>query len=33
VWFGQNMLLGNEQDMDDIADAIVKIHQNKEKFT
>ena len=28
VWFTQNMLLGPQQDMDDIADAIEKIHAN-----
>jgi perosamine synthetase len=29
VWFSQQMLLGTRADMDDIADAIVKIQKNK----
>ncbi len=32
VWFTQNMLLGTRQDMDDIADAIEKIHENRDKL-
>ncbi len=32
VWLYQNMLLGDKQDMDDIADAIQKIHDNAEKL-
>ncbi|HLN27085.1 MAG TPA: DegT/DnrJ/EryC1/StrS family aminotransferase [Gemmataceae bacterium] len=28
VWFGQTMLLGNQSDMDQIAEAIRKIHDN-----
>ena len=32
VWFTQNMLLGTRQDMDDIADAIEKIYQNRDKL-
>lgn len=32
VWFTQNMLLGPRSDMDDIASAIAKIHQNAEKI-
>jgi dTDP-4-amino-4,6-dideoxygalactose transaminase len=32
VWFGQNMLLGEKSDMDDIANAIVKIHENRDKL-
>jgi dTDP-4-amino-4,6-dideoxygalactose transaminase len=32
VWFMQNMLLGTESDMDDIAAAIEKIHVNAEKI-
>ena len=32
VWFGQNMLLGPKSDMDDIADAIEKIYQNRDKL-
>jgi perosamine synthetase len=27
VWFTQNMLLGNERDMDDIAEAVAKIQR------
>jgi len=33
VWFTQNMLLGSKSDMDDIARAIEKIHENAEKIT
>ncbi|HPT21257.1 MAG TPA: DegT/DnrJ/EryC1/StrS family aminotransferase [Bacteroidales bacterium] len=32
VWFGQNMLLAEKSDMDDIAEAIEKIHKNAEKI-
>jgi len=32
VWFGQNMLLGTKSDMDDIADAIQKIYENRDKL-
>lgn len=32
VWFGQNMLLGTKSDMDDIADAIEKIYENRDKL-
>jgi dTDP-4-amino-4,6-dideoxygalactose transaminase len=32
VWFTQNMLLGTRQDMDDIADAVEKVHQNKDSL-
>jgi len=32
VWFGQNMLLGTKADMDDIADAIEKIYENRDKL-
>jgi dTDP-4-amino-4,6-dideoxygalactose transaminase len=32
VWFGQNMLLGGKRDMDDIADAILKTYENREKL-
>ena len=31
VWLSQNMLLAGKQDMDDIAQAIEKIHENAEK--
>jgi dTDP-4-amino-4,6-dideoxygalactose transaminase len=30
VWFTQNLLLGTRSDVDDIADAILKIYENKE---
>lgn len=30
VWFTQNLLLGTRSDIDDIADAILKIHENKD---
>lgn len=33
VWFGQNMLLGTRQDMDDIADAVEKIYENRDKLS
>ena len=32
VWFTQNMLLGTQNDMNDIAVAIEKIHKNAEKI-
>ena len=32
VWFTQNMLLGTKRDMDDIADAMVKIYENRDKL-
>jgi dTDP-4-amino-4,6-dideoxygalactose transaminase len=32
VWFTQNMLLGDKKDMDDIADAILKILENAEEL-
>ena len=32
IWFTQNMLLGTRQDMDDIADAIEKIYENRDKL-
>jgi len=32
VWFTQNMLLGTRQDMDDIADAIEKLHENRDNL-
>jgi dTDP-4-amino-4,6-dideoxygalactose transaminase len=32
VWFSQNMLLASKSDMDDIAKAIEKIHQNADKL-
>ncbi len=32
VWFTQNMLLGTRQDMDDIADAIEKLYENRDKL-
>ena len=33
VWFTQNLLLGTRRDMDDIADAILKIYENRDKLT
>jgi dTDP-4-amino-4,6-dideoxygalactose transaminase len=30
VWFTQNMLLGPKSDMDDIADAIAKVYENRD---
>jgi dTDP-4-amino-4,6-dideoxygalactose transaminase len=33
VWFTQNMLLGTKSDIDDIADAILKIYENRAKLT
>jgi len=32
VWFSQNLLLGTKKDMDDIADAILKIYENRDKL-
>jgi len=32
VWFTQNMLLSSREDMDQIADAIEKIHENRDKL-
>ncbi len=32
VWIGQNMLLTGKQDMDDIANAIAKIYENRDKL-
>jgi len=32
VWFGQNMLIAEKSDMDDIATAIERIHRNAEKI-
>jgi len=32
VWFGQEMLLGSKSDMDNIAKAIEKIHQNADQL-
>jgi hypothetical protein len=32
VWFGQNMLLAEKSDMDNIASAIERIHKNAEKI-
>jgi perosamine synthetase len=32
VWFSQRMLLGDQSDMDDIADAIEKIYNDAEKI-
>jgi dTDP-4-amino-4,6-dideoxygalactose transaminase len=32
VWFTQNLLLGTKKDMDDIADAILKIYENRDKL-
>ena len=33
VWLGQNMLLTSKGDMDDIANAILKIYENRDKLT
>ena len=30
IWLSQSMLLGSQSDMDDIANAVKKIHQNAE---
>jgi len=32
VWFGQNMLLGSQNDMKQIVEAIVKIRKNSDKL-
>ena len=32
VWFGQNMLITEKSDMDDIATAIERIHRSAEKI-
>ncbi len=32
VWLTQNLLLGTKKDTDDIANAIIKIHQNRDKL-
>ena len=32
VWFSQTLLLGTKRDMDDIADAILKIYENRDKL-
>jgi perosamine synthetase len=32
VWFSQNMLLGSRSDMDDIANAILKVYENRDKL-
>ncbi len=32
VWFGQNLLLGSKKDIDDIADAILKTYENRDKL-
>ncbi|MHC4463138.1 MAG: DegT/DnrJ/EryC1/StrS family aminotransferase [Planctomycetota bacterium] len=32
VWLTQNMLLGTKRDMDDIANAILKIYENRDKL-
>jgi len=33
VWFSQSMLLGTKQDMDDIANAVLKIYEGKDKLS
>jgi len=33
VWFTQNLLLGTKRDIDDIADAILKIYENRDKLS
>jgi dTDP-4-amino-4,6-dideoxygalactose transaminase len=33
VWFTQNLLLGTKSDMDDIANAILKIYENRDRLT
>ena len=33
IWFTQNMLLGNRQDMDTIVAAITKIRENADELT
>jgi perosamine synthetase len=32
VWFTQNMLLGTKSDIDDIADAIAKVYENRDEL-
>ncbi|MBE0534857.1 MAG: DegT/DnrJ/EryC1/StrS family aminotransferase [Phycisphaerae bacterium] len=32
VWFTQNLLLGTKQDMDDIANAVTKVYENRDKL-
>ena len=32
VWFTQNLLLGSRRDMNDIANAILKTYENREKL-
>ena len=32
IWLSQSMLLGSQTDMDDIANAIKKIHENVEEL-
>ena len=32
VWFSQSMLLGTKRDMDDIANAILKVYENRDKL-
>jgi perosamine synthetase len=32
VWFSQSMLLGAKSDMDDIADAILKVYENRDRL-
>jgi len=32
VWLKQNILLGTREDMDDVADAILKIKENVEEL-
>jgi hypothetical protein len=32
VWFTQNLLLGPKQDIDDIANAIQKLYENRDKL-
>ncbi len=33
VWFQQNLLLAEKSDLDDIANAIDRIHKNAEKIS
>ena len=33
VWFLQSLLLGSRKDMDDIANAIEKIYENRDQLT
>ena len=32
VWLSQRLLLGTEKDIDDIADAILKLSENRDKL-